>query len=155
MNNTIDDIIGQAQGTLNCISLFSIDNKESLQQLEQQILSSHKDLVKIIAENQNNPDIYKARVHLNKVIKVEELLKRAIEGDEIALAEAEGVAQEGATSISNFSEAFNSGNNSNCMKGNLESPKKSLIKKQNIGANSIKEFKFNPSIDDISKKVFT
>lgn len=86
------DVMGQVQGTLNCISLFTSDDTDSLVQLKEQMSAARKDLLRAVEENPRSSEVAKARNLLSKVGRVEELVQRTIDGDKKALEEAENIS---------------------------------------------------------------
>jgi hypothetical protein len=160
----LDDIIGQVQGTLNCISLFTSEDKDSLMQLKEQMSTAKKDLMRVIEENTMGVEVIKARSMLHKVSKVEELVQRAIDGDAKALEEADNIGQadnlgQVNMSISPKSEkkqkhegVKESGDRLKRAESEIESPRKASRAKDIAPTSQLKELTFRQSLDEPHKE---
>lgn len=152
----IDDVIGQVQGTLNCISLFTSNDKDSLIQLKEQISAAKEDLEKTIEQSTVGVEVIKARSMLNKVEKVEELVQKAIDGDIKALEEAESIGQVDA-SMSGASDKKSKQEEVKRVisprQSVVESPRKASRAKDIAPQSQLRELTFQQSLDTLPKEL--
>jgi len=163
----LDDIIGQVQGTLNCISLFTSEDKDSLIQFKEQMSTAKRDLTKIMNENTVGVEAIKARSMLHKVSKIEELVQRAIDGDAKALEEIDNIGQADNLAQVNVSISSASDKKSKDEKvkeprdvlkrveSEIESPHKASRAKDIAPTSQLKELTFRKSLGASPKEVKT